>query len=140
MNATTTMTGNVGSAPEERTTKNGVPVTSFRLACTPRVLRAGEWSDGETMWLTVQAYRGLARNVAACVRTGDPVIVSGRLRKEAWTGSDGQPRERQVIEASVVGFDLNLGQADFCRASRAEASARAPEPPTDGVDDEQAAA
>ena len=41
---------------------------------------SGSWRDQETVWMTVKAWRGLAHNVKASVRKGEPVIVTGRLR------------------------------------------------------------
>ncbi len=125
MDAHVHLTGNVGGDVEYR--NNSVAVASFRLACTPRVRKAGEWVDGATTWLTVTCFRGLAGNVAGSLRRGDPVLVSGRLRTNVWT-KDGVEHERLVLEATSVGHDLTWGTAAFRRAVRTTV-------PTDRSDD-----
>lgn len=115
MDAHVHLTGNVGGDVEYR--NNSVPVASFRLACTPRVRKSGEWVDGQTTWLTVTCFRGLATNAAASLRRGDPVLVSGRLRTNAWS-KEGIDYERLVLEAVSVGHDLTWGTSAFRRVAR----------------------
>ncbi|TVL91794.1 single-stranded DNA-binding protein [Streptomyces sp. SAJ15] len=77
-----TLVGNVATAPEFRQTASGVPLTRFRLAVTARRwdrTRAA-WTDGDTSFYTVCAWRTLAANVAASVSIGEPLVVQGRLR------------------------------------------------------------
>jgi single-strand DNA-binding protein len=115
MEAHVHLTGNVGGDVEYR--KNTVAVATFRLACTPRVRKAGEWTDGATTWLTVTCFRGLADNVASSLGRGDPVLVSGRLRTNVWS-KDGVNYERLVLEATSVGHDLTWGTSAFVRTPR----------------------
>ena len=60
-------------------------VAQFRLACTPRRFsrRTDSWSDGETQWYTVRAWRGLGEHCERSLRRGDPVVVHGRLHQRA---------------------------------------------------------
>ena len=116
MDAHVHLTGNVGGDVEYR--NNSVPVASFRLASTPRVRRGGDWVDGQTTWLTVTCFRGLATNAAGSLRRGDPVLVSGRLRTNTWH-KDGVEHERLVLEAISIGHDLTWGTSAFRRAARA---------------------
>jgi single-strand DNA-binding protein len=109
------MTGYVGGDVEYR--NNTVPTASFRLACTPRIRRGGDWSDGETTWLTITCFRSLAENAASSVRKGDPVVVIGRLRTQVWT-KDGIQQERTVLEALTIGHDLTRGTSAFNRNER----------------------
>lgn len=117
MDATMTMTGNVGSDVEFR--NNTAPVASFRLAHTPRERHGTEWSDGTTTWLTVKAFFGLAEHLASSVRKGDPVVVVGKLRTVAWE-KDGVSQSRIELMADTVGHDLRRGSAVFNRAPRSE--------------------
>jgi single-strand DNA-binding protein len=114
MEALLQMTGYVGGDVNLRATASSVPVADFRLACTPRILRSNQWVDADTTWITVKAFRGLAENVAASVRRGDPVIVLGRLRTSTWV-KDEQTYERLELEAASVGHDLNRGRTTFHR-------------------------
>src|SRR5450756_72466 len=79
MEMAVTMTGNVGSDIEHRVTRTGLATASFRMACTPRVYREGEWHDQTTTWIGVECFRGLADNVSSSLGKGEPIIVQGRL-------------------------------------------------------------
>lgn len=99
---------------------NGVSVANFRVASTPRIKRGGQWTDGETTWFSVAAWRGLADNVRDSLRKGDPVIVHGRLRTESWLREDQQRTTTMVVDASIVGHDLVRGTTTFMRTQRPE--------------------
>lgn len=118
-NAFVNMTGWVGSDVEYRlTTRFQTPTATFRLACTPRINRNGQWQDAETTWLAVTCYRGLADNVKASIKVGDPVLVVGQLRTQSWLDKDEVQQERHVLQASSVGHDLQKGTSDFQRTER----------------------
>lgn len=92
-------------------------VASFRLGSTPRRYsrRTGEWVDGETQWYTVNAWRGLAENVAASVRRGDPVVVHGRMNASTWVSTTGSEVTSFEVEATFIGHDLGRGTSVFTR-------------------------
>lgn len=119
--ATVTLAGYVGSDVEFHD-GNGAPALAvFRLAFTPRWYDRGDgrWRDRETIWYTVKAWRSLAHNVKTSVRRGEPVIVHGRLRARTWTDEQTkQDHYRIVIEADVVGHDLNRGTTAYLRTER----------------------
>lgn len=123
MEMTVTMTGNVGSEVEHRVTRTGVATASFRMACTPRVYREGEWRDQPTTWIGVECFRALADNVTSSLGKGEPVIVQGRLRTRSWTDATGVLHERLVIEATSLGHDLSRGTSAFRRVNRVIATA-----------------
>ncbi|HET7724282.1 MAG TPA: single-stranded DNA-binding protein [Propionibacteriaceae bacterium] len=118
MEMAVTMTGNVGSEVEHRVTRTGLATASFRMACTPRVYKDGEWHDQATTWIGVECFRGLADNVASSLGKGEPVVVQGRLRTRSWTDTNGALHERLVIEATTIGHDLNRGTSAFRRVNR----------------------
>ena len=109
----------------------GVPVASFRLACTPRRFnrRTETWSDGLTQWYTVSAWRGLADNCATSLRRGDPVVVHGRLESRTYVNANGVEVLSLEIDALHVGHDLSRGTTVFTRAPRSESETPAPETP-----------
>src|SRR4051812_19431546 len=113
MEAFVQMTGYVGGDVTYRS--NTLPVADFRLGSTPRIQRGSEWTDGETTWITVKAFRGLADHVAMSIHRGDPVIVIGRLRTAVWT-KEGVTYERLELDATTVGHDLRRGSSAFRRA------------------------
>ena len=102
----------------------GVPVASFRLACTPRRFnrRTESWSDGETQWYTVSCWRGLAENCAKSLRRGDPVVVHGRLQVRPYVNSNDVEVVSFEIDAAHVGHDLSRGTSVFTRTPREEVS------------------
>jgi single-strand DNA-binding protein len=132
MEAQVHVTGYAGTEVEIRGNGN---VSAFRLACTPRIKTKAGWGDGHTTWIEVACFRTLAQHVAQSVRKGDPVLVVGRLRTNMWE-KDGQTHERLVLEAEVVGHDLNRGTAAFRRPPRLTAtdSRETDEPPGDEID------
>lgn len=111
---TVTLAGFMGTTPKLFTSPTGNDFTSFRIASTTRYLdrSRGEWVDGRTIWFTVKAWRAMAQNVAASLRKGDAVVVTGRLAVDEWTSPEG-PRTNLVIEASALGPDLTRGRAQF---------------------------
>jgi single-strand DNA-binding protein len=98
----------------------GVPVASFRVACTPRRLnrRTDSWSDGVTQWYAVTAWRALAQNCAESLRRGDPVVVQGRLDLRTFVNGSGVEVVSSEVEATYVGHDLARGVTRFTRAAR----------------------
>lgn len=120
MDADVVITGFVGT-PVELRTQPGAPwrFADFRLACTPRRrTKEGEWIDHPTTWITVQARGLLADHVTASVHKGDAVVAVGKLRTLRYRSSDGADRERLLLDASVVGHDLNRGVTVFSKAPR----------------------
>lgn len=122
-----TVQGYVGTEPEERMVGETV-VASFRIGSTPRRFNREQnsWVDQETNWFTVNAWRGLARNVLDSLRIGEPVIVHGKLRTDAWKDADGRPHSTTVLDAVTVGHDLRWGTSAFLKSRSGSA---------DGVDD-----
>lgn len=108
-----TLTGNVAAKPELRMVNDGIPVTSFRVAATPRRRdkASGEWSDGETLWFNVTVWRALAEHCVTSLTKGDKVVVTGRLSSNSWVGKDGVVRPGLQVDASAVGLELSRSSA-----------------------------
>lgn len=113
------LAGYVAREPRFRITTGGISSVSLRVACTPRWVdrETGEWTDGETSFVTVLCWRTLADNVAKCLHKGEPVLVKGRLHVRPYE-KDGASRLAVEIEASSVGHDLARGVASFQRPRR----------------------
>ncbi|WP_055427381.1 single-stranded DNA-binding protein [Bifidobacterium aesculapii] len=122
--ALVTVTGNLGAVPNPFTTSANVPACSFRMGVTPRFFdqSTGQWRDRGTSWVSVCAYRGLAKNILGSLEKGDPVIVVGTMRTERWQ-KDGVDRVTPVIDASAVGPDLSQGIARLNRIPRNQTGA-----------------
>jgi single-strand DNA-binding protein len=113
------MLGHVGTDVDHRRVGEGIDLSTFRLASTPRRWDKSQrgYVDGATNWITVQCWRSLAAHVRDSVRRGDPVIVVGRLKTEEWT-KDEVRNTRFVLEATAVGHDLTRGTSSFVKAVR----------------------
>jgi single-strand DNA-binding protein len=111
-----TVAGLVATTPRHLVTQDGLPITSFRLACSQRRFDRAEnkWVDGETNWFTVTAFRQLAINMATSINKGERVLAYGRLRVRDW--DNGERAGTSVeIEAEHVGHDLVWGHSGFTR-------------------------
>ncbi len=118
MNEThTTLVGNIATDVRTMTSRDGVRVTSFRIASTTRRFQNGKgWNDVDTLFVTVVCWRQLAEHTASSFAKGEPVIATGRLKVRQWTNDDGATRDALELEAYAVGHDLNRGTSAFRRA------------------------
>jgi single-strand DNA-binding protein len=138
------LSGYVATEPTYSKTARGDSKVRLRVAYTTRYQNreTGEWSDGQTTFVTVHCWRVLADNVAKCLRKGEPVLVMGRMSIRKFTDpATGAPRSVTDVDAISVGHDLSRGVANFSRtrpsagetaAERAEAQS-AGDVPGDGA-------
>lgn len=94
------------------TTESGHAVARFRLVSRPRKFDSatGAFIDLDPSFVTILCWRHLADHVAASVRKGDQVVVTGRMRVREWE-QQGRSRVSVEVEAHSVGLDLNRGPA-----------------------------
>ncbi|MEV0236177.1 single-stranded DNA-binding protein [Nonomuraea sp. NPDC050786] len=114
-----TLTGNVAAEPRQYSFEDGSRVTSLKVFSSHRYFdkKTGQWTDGERVCFTVRCWRALGDNVAASIRAGHPVVVSGKLRIREF-GPEGDRRFVPEIEASAVGHDLRWGTGVFAKPDR----------------------
>ena len=114
---TVTVQGNAGNNPVlHMNAAKDLEWTTFRVASTRRYVNEnGDWTDGATLWFTVKAWRTAALNVVESVHKGVPVVVTGRLEVDEWTGPEGQQRTGLVIVATSIGVDAMRGKVGFTR-------------------------
>jgi single-strand DNA-binding protein len=112
------LVGNLTDDPELRFTPNGAAVANFRLAVTPRVRQGDQWTDGETSFFRVNAWRQLAENVTESLAKGNRAIVIGRLRARSWETPEGDKRSVVEVEADEVGPSLKWATATVQRGNR----------------------
>lgn len=113
MNDTITIVGTVGTDPEKKV-RNGVPITTFRVASKERRFdrATGAWVDGETNWYTASAYRRLAEHAFESIHRRERVVLTGRLRVRNW--DNGEKRGTSVdIDIDAIGHDLLFGTSTF---------------------------
>lgn len=108
-----TIVGNLVDDPELRFTPAGHAVAKFRVASTPRTFdkQANEWKDGDSLFLTVSAWRQLGENCAESLHRGTRVIVQGRLTQRSYEDREGVKRTVYEIDAEEVGPSLKNATA-----------------------------
>jgi single-strand DNA-binding protein len=115
-----TITGNLTDNPEVTFTPNGTAVANFRLAVTPRVKQGDTWTDGETSFFRITAWRDLAEHLGDSLTKGDRVIVLGQLRARSWETAEGERRSVVEVTAEEVGPSLRWATAKPERARKAD--------------------
>jgi single-strand DNA-binding protein len=115
-----TIIGNLVDDPELRFTPSGAAVANFRVASTPRTFdrQAGEWRDGETLFLSCSVWRQAAENVAESLQRGMKVIVQGRLKQRSFETREGEKRTVFEIDVDEVGPSLRNATAKVTKTTR----------------------
>jgi single-strand DNA-binding protein len=124
-----TVVGLVATTPRHLTTSDGLPITSFRLACSYRRFDRTEnkWVDGETNWYTVSSFKQLAINTASSINKGDRILVTGDLRIRDWDNGERSGTSIE-IEATAIGHDVSWGTSTFTRNVLVKDRENEPEP------------
>ncbi|MBS1673119.1 MAG: single-stranded DNA-binding protein [Actinobacteria bacterium] len=108
---TITTAGNLTADPELRHTPNGRAVVRFVIIENRRRRTAnGEgWEDDEPNRFEVEAWGQIAENIAASLRKGHRVVVTGRVSTRRWADkATGESRTAQRIDADVDGVAFSL--------------------------------
>ena len=115
-----TIIGNLTADPELRFTPSGAAVTSFTVASTPRTFdrQAGEWKDGETLFMRCSIWRDAAENVAESLTKGTRVIVQGRLVQRSYTTREAEQRTVVEMQVDEIGPSLRYAKAQVTRQPR----------------------
>ena len=122
---TITVIGNLTADPELRWTQSGAAVADFTVASTPRTYdrNAGEWRDGDTLFMRCSVWRETAENVAESLRKGMRVIVQGRLTQRSYDTQQGERRTVVELQVDEVGPSLRRARAQVTRVQVQAASA-----------------
>lgn len=120
-----TIIGNLTADPELRWTQAGAAVADFTVASTPRTYdrNAGEWRDGDTLFIRCSVWRETAENVAESLRKGMRVIVQGRLTQRSYETPQGERRTVVELQVDEVGPSLRRARAQVTRTQAQAASA-----------------
>ena len=95
--------GRLVADPEMRTTPNGVPVTTVRIACD-RDFKNKQTGEKETDFIDVVAWRTEAEFVSKYFAKGRMAVVEGRLQIRNYTDRDGNKRTASEIVADHFYF------------------------------------
>ena len=115
-----TIVGNLTGDVELKFLSSGAAVASFTIASTPRRYdkQAGEWVDGEALFMRCSAWRGLAENAAESLGKGTAVIAQGRLKQRSFETKEGEKRTVVELEVDEVAPSLRRATAKVTKASR----------------------
>lgn len=114
--------GNLTADPELRFTQNGLAVVNFTIASTPRYFdkAAGEYRDGDALFLRASCWREFAEHVAGSLTKGMRVIAQGRLRQRSYQDREGNQRTAIELEVDEIGPSLRYATAQVTRAAHTD--------------------
>ena len=96
--------GNLGADPEYKVRPDGTGIADFSIANTPwKRNDDGSFTDQDTVWYRVSAWRKDAERCAEHLRKGDRVRVTGMLKPGLFEGKDGDTRLSLQITADSNG-------------------------------------
>ncbi|MCI4045453.1 single-stranded DNA-binding protein [Streptomyces sp. TRM75563] len=129
-----TIVGNLVDDPELKFTPSGHAVAKFRMASTPRTFdrQTNEWKDGESLFLTVTAWRSLAENAAGSLQRGMRVIVQGALKQRSYEDREGVKRTVYEVEAEEVGPSLKGATAAVTKTNGNQGRQQSQQQPSSG--------
>ena len=116
------LVGNITDDPQLRYTQAGKAVANFTVAVSHRTKNNGGWQDVMDGFFTVTCWNSLADNVAASLKKGSRVLVTGKLTQRSFE-TEGQKRTTIEIVASHVGPELSFAAAEVGNKGRAKQSA-----------------
>lgn len=128
--------GRIGKDPVLRKTQSGKSVTSISLA-----LSNGKDQDGKerpSTWVNCQAWDGRAEAIAQYFKSGDQIIIGGRLNTRPKDGADG----KTTYITEVVIDEFSFGAKSKANAEKSEPKQEAKPTPNKGgaqpqyIDDE----
>ena len=105
--------GNLGNAPEVKTTENGKKLARFSIATNENYRNAKGEKVKETTWHNLVAWGKVAEIAEKYLTKGKEVAVEGKLSNRSYTDKDGNKKYVTEVEVNEL---LMLG-------SKAEVSA-----------------
>ena len=116
----TTICGNLVDDPSLRFTPSGAAVANFTIASTPRRFDkdAGQWVDGDPVFMRCSLWRDAAENTAESLTKGMRVIAIGKLIQRSYETKEGEKRTVVELEVDEVGPSLKFATARVTKASR----------------------
>ena len=98
------LVGNLGRAPEVKTTAGGTSVCNLSVATSHRTKdRHGNWGEASE-WHRVTCFGKTAENAGNYLKKGRQVYVEGRIQTRKWQDKEGRDRYTTEIVAFEVKF------------------------------------
>lgn len=122
------LVGNVGSAPEMRTTQTGTVVAKLSLATNRTWKDAAGTPQERTEWHHLTFFGNLAGVVEEWINTGDRLYVEGRIEYSEVEGDDGTKRyfTDVVVNEMVMLGSSNGTSADPAAVTSESADVKMP--------------
>lgn len=148
-----TLDGNLIADPSYKSFGSGAEVARFRMAAS-RSRRVGGkdggekdvWEDVDQLYIDVECWGTLARNVQLSLRKGSPVVACGKLVTEVWVqkqekeGEYGTSetetvnRSKIMLKANKVAYEMSNHYVTPMRGVEVNARAAEPDSVADAVD------
>jgi len=95
--------GYLARDPELRYTGSGTAVANFSIGVNKKT---GKGDDKKEIvnFFDIEAWEKKAEICSEYLAKGDPVVISGELKQERWTGEDGKQHSRVKVIASNIQF------------------------------------
>jgi single-strand DNA-binding protein len=111
--------GRLVEDPQLRFAQNGTAVCSVNLAFNSRRKNAaGEWEDGDSMFVRGTAFKEMAELMAESLTRGCEVVVSGRLKLDRWEDKEGAKRSVPSLLIDAIGPNLRYASAKVSKVDR----------------------
>lgn len=94
--------GRLGADPELRTTPNGTEVASVNIAVDRD--RKDQNGERQSDWVTIVAWKNMAKFLAQYFQKGRAILVEGRLQMRNYTDRDGNKRTAAEVVADNIYF------------------------------------
>lgn len=129
-----TITGNLVADPELRYTQSGKAVASATVVIKGPKDQAGE---RPAFFMDLSIWETLGEQAAECLKKGDRVQVSGRLKPREYEAKDGTTRRVLDLVAESIGPEIRFDLASIVKSddsgSAGGSTSRRPAPPSDDV-------
>lgn len=103
--------GNIGNAPEIRTTESGKKMAKFSIATNETYRSANGEKVTDTQWHNIIAWGKIAEIAEKLLAKGSEVAIEGKLMNNVFTDKNGNKRYFTQVQASqllVVGAKASV--------------------------------
>jgi len=100
-----TLIGNLGSAPEIKTTNQGVKLARFSIAVTEKFRDSNNQKQEKTQWFTIILWRRLAEIAEQFLSKGSMVYIEGKLENSSW---DDEKTGEKKHKTEVHGLNMQM--------------------------------
>lgn len=112
--------GRLTADPELRFSQSGTAVCLMQLAFNSRRKnQAGEWEDGDVLFIRGTLFRQEAENASETYSRGMEVVVSGRVKLDQWEDKEtGQKRSAPSLLIDAIGPSTKYATATVKKLDR----------------------